>query len=96
MNKLKIDNGNKYAHENFSKSNDANLGKVALTQIATNIIKKDFANSQNACSKYNKIFAICSGNNMNDKYFPKGLKYPPKNSIDKNKQFANNKPYSLK
>ena len=43
--------GNRIVHENFSKSNEANLGNVARIQIIMKIIIKDFKNNQNACSK---------------------------------------------
>ena len=51
INKFRIDNGSKNAQENFIKSKEANLGKVALIQIITNISPKAFKKSQNACSK---------------------------------------------
>lgn len=46
-----MESGSKIVQENLSKSKDANRGKVALTQITTNIIKKAFKNSQKDCSK---------------------------------------------
>ena len=40
--------------ENFNKSKEANLGKVALIHIITNMIKEALKISQNDCSKYIK------------------------------------------
>lgn len=97
INRFTIESGSSHAHENLSRSKDASLGRVALTQMITNIIKKDFKNSQHACSKYKSTEA--SGvfpNKTLLKYVPNGDKYPPKNRIEMNMAFANIIAYSLK
>ena len=50
-NKLSIDTGKRIVQENFNRSKEAILGKVALTQITKDIIKNDFKNNQKTCSK---------------------------------------------
>ena len=52
MNKLIIESGNNIDQENFNKSNEANLGNVALIHIITNITNDALKISQKVCSKY--------------------------------------------
>ena len=52
QNRFNIDSGSNIDQENFNKSKDAILGKVARTQIITKITKNVFKNNQTACSKY--------------------------------------------
>lgn len=97
INKFIIDSGSKTAQENFNKSKEASLGSVALIQMIKNIIKHDFSINQNTCSKHIKTGAnIVSPKNIILKYLPNGERYPPKNSIDRNIAFANNKAYSVR
>ena len=46
--KFNIDTGSNTAQENFNKSKDAILGKVARTHIITKIIKNDFSSNKSA------------------------------------------------
>lgn len=87
--RFRIESGSNTTQENLIKSNEANLGKVALIQIIRNTITEAFKKSQKACSKYIKKEEL-------KKYFPKGDRYPPKNKTAKNKEFAKSIPYSLR
>ena len=79
-----MERGRRSDQENFNKSKDASLGRVALIQITTKIISEAFNISQKACSKYKRIEHIeLSWQIRLLKYTPNGERYPPKNIIAK-------------